>query len=502
MKDETTAKPEKQRWFRRVFGQGEEQPGGPGEPVTTGQRQFQGQQPPEPGPDLPPGQPPDVPPVPSPDVPEPPREPPIPAPGPDLIPPPDAPGPEMPAPPEPEPELPAPGAPEPEFPGRPVPDVIPPPGPPGPEMPPPPPFEPEIPRPTGPDVVPPVEVPGPVGPAPVVARDAAHAAWVARRSQEVRDRLAAEEAAAGAGWLGRLRRGLGRSSAKLAGGIGDLFAKRRLDDEALEELEELLITGDLGIQTSARLAKALADARFGDEVTADEVRTALAEEVAKVLAPVAQTIAINDAYRPHVILVCGVNGSGKTTTIAKLAHLFRSVGFQVMLAAGDTFRAAAIEQLQIWGERTGCTVIARPQGADAASLAFEAYEQARAMAAHVLLIDTAGRLQNKAHLMSELQKICRVLKKLDERAPHDCLLVLDASVGQNAHSQVEVFRDMVDVTGLAVTKLDGSAKGGVVVALAERFKLPVYAIGVGEGMDDMRAFEARAYARSLLGLDA
>jgi fused signal recognition particle receptor len=172
-----------------------------------------------------------------------------------------------------------------------------------------------------------------------------------------------------------------------------------------------------------------------------------------------------------------------------------------MLAAGDTFRAAAIEQLQIWGERTGCPVIARPQGTDAASLAFEAYEQAKAAGAHVLLIDTAGRLQNKAHLMSELQKICRVLKKLDERAPHDCLLVLDASVGQNAHNQVEVFRDMVNVTGLAVTKLDGSAKGGVVVALAERFKLPVYAIGVGEGMDDMRAFEARAYARSLLGLD-
>jgi fused signal recognition particle receptor len=217
---------------------------------------------------------------------------------------------------------------------------------------------------------------------------------------------------------------------------------------------------------------------------------------------VARTIAINDAYRPHVILVCGVNGSGKTTTIAKLAGLFKHVGFDVMLAAGDTFRAAAIEQLQIWGERAGCPVVARAPGSDAASLAFDAYEEARERGAHVLLIDTAGRLHNKAHLMAELQKICRVLKKVDERAPHDCILVLDATVGQNAHNQVEVFRQMVDVTGLAVTKLDGSAKGGVVVALAERFGLPVYAIGVGEGMDDMRAFEARAYARSLLGLDA
>ncbi|MFO1113751.1 MAG: signal recognition particle-docking protein FtsY [Rhodospirillales bacterium] len=309
-----------------------------------------------------------------------------------------------------------------------------------------------------------------------------------------------DEAAQRVGWLGRLRRGLGRSSSKLAGGIGDLFNKRKLDDEALEDLEELLIMGDLGTETAARLTRALADARFGDEVSGDEVRAALADEVAKVLEPVAQTIAINDAFRPHVILVCGVNGSGKTTTIAKLAHLFHSAGLEVMLAAGDTFRAAAIEQLQIWGQRIGCRVIARPQGADAASLAFEAYEQARAERAHVLLIDTAGRLHNKADLMSELQKICRVLKKIDERAPHDCLLVLDASVGQNAHNQVEVFRDMVNVTGLAVTKLDGSAKGGVVVALADRFKLPVYAIGVGEGRDDMRAFEAGAYARSLLGL--
>jgi fused signal recognition particle receptor len=454
-------------------------------------------------------------------------EPPIPAPGPDIVPPPGSPGPEMPTPGSPEPEMPPPIEPGPESPGGLPPDVIPPPGPPGPEMPPPAEPEPELPTPSGPDVFPPLtpdpEMPPPGGPTPeippepelprmleghettvvagaAIARSAAEAEWIERRSREIRAR--AEEGEEQAGWLGRLRRGLGRSSAKLTGGIGDLFVKRRLDDEALEELEELLITADLGIQTSARLTKALADARFGDQVTADEVRSALAEGVAKVLEPVAQTIAIHEAYRPHVILVCGVNGSGKTTTIAKMAHLFKAAGFEVMLAAGDTFRAAAIEQLQIWGDRIGCRVFKRAPGADAASLAFDAFEEAKARRAHVLLIDTAGRLHNKTHLMEELQKISRVLKKLDERAPHDCLLVLDATVGQNAHNQVEVFRQMVEVTGLAVTKLDGSAKGGVVVALAQRFSLPVYAIGVGEGLEDMRAFDARVYARSLLGLEA
>lgn len=304
-----------------------------------------------------------------------------------------------------------------------------------------------------------------------------------------------------AGWLGRLRHGLGRSSSKLGGGISGLFTKRRLDDEALEELEELLISADLGVTTAAKLTAALAKSRFGREVSGDEVRTALADEVAKILQPVARTITINDAHKPHVILVCGVNGSGKTTTIGKLARLFQAVGFRTLLAAGDTFRAAAIEQLQVWGDRAGCPVVTRAPGADAASLAFDAFQLARAEKFDVLMIDTAGRLQNKTDLMAELQKIVRVLKKFDPTAPHDCLLVLDASVGQNAHSQVQVFREMVEVTGLAVTKLDGSARGGVVVALAEKFGLPVYAIGVGEGVDDMRAFEAPAFARSLLGLD-
>ncbi|MFO1128196.1 MAG: signal recognition particle-docking protein FtsY [Rhodospirillales bacterium] len=386
--------------------------------------------------------------------------------------------------------------------------------PPEPPLVPPPVEEPPLPEPLpewppldDPGEVPPVQEPpaGSGGAPPAGAhqeRREAEAAAIATIQARLAARSAAEAEAAGGTWMSRMRRGLGRSSAKLTGGIGTLFTKRKLDDEALEELEELLISSDLGLETAANLAQALARSRFNQEVTADEVRSALADEVAHVLEPVAQTITINDAHKPHVILVCGVNGSGKTTTIAKLAHLFRQVGFKVVLAAADTFRAAAIEQLQIWGTRAGCEVVARPPGSDAASLAFEAFELARAERADVLLIDTAGRLHNRADLMDELKKIVRVLKKLDETAPHDCLLVLDASVGQNAHSQVKVFRDMVDVTGLAVTKLDGSAKGGVVVALAERFGLPVYAIGVGEGIDDMRAFEARAFARSLLGLDA
>lgn len=303
------------------------------------------------------------------------------------------------------------------------------------------------------------------------------------------------------GWLSRLKRGLSRSSAKLTGGISDLFTKRKLDDAALEELEELLIGADLGVATAAKLTQSLAKSRFNQEVSSEEIRGALAEDVAAILEPVAQTISIYQAHKPHVILVCGVNGSGKTTTIAKMAGLFKHLGFKVVLAAGDTFRAAAVEQLQIWGERTGCPVIARPIGSDAAGLAYDALEKARADRADILLIDTAGRLQNKTDLMAELQKIVRVMKKVDEKAPHDCLLVLDATVGQNAHNQVEVFREMVNVTGLAVTKLDGSAKGGVVVALAEKFDLPVHFIGVGESMEDMRAFDARSFARSLMGLE-
>jgi fused signal recognition particle receptor len=303
------------------------------------------------------------------------------------------------------------------------------------------------------------------------------------------------------GWFSRLKTGLGKTSSRLAGGIAGLFGKRRLDDAALEELEELLIGADLGVATAASLVKELARTSFDKEVEAQEILETLAEAAETILAPVARPLEVDPARKPHVILVCGVNGSGKTTTIGKLAKQFKEQGRSVMLAAGDTFRAAAVEQLRIWGERTGCPVVAREIGADAAGLAFDALQQARAEGTDILLIDTAGRLQNKAGLMAELEKVVRVIKKVDETAPHDTLLVLDATVGQNAHSQVETFRTMVSVSGLVMTKLDGSAKGGVVVALAERFGLPVHAVGVGEGVDDLRPFEARAFARALMGLD-
>jgi fused signal recognition particle receptor len=302
------------------------------------------------------------------------------------------------------------------------------------------------------------------------------------------------------GWLARLRDGLSRSSSKLSSGIAGIFTKRKLDAAALEELEELLIGADLGPATAAKLTAGLARTRFDQEVTPEEVRTALAQEIARILEPVARPLALDPAKKPHVILVVGVNGSGKTTTIGKLAQRFREDGRRVVLAAGDTFRAAAIDQLKIWGERTGAPVVARESGADAAGLAYDALATAQAEHADVLLIDTAGRLHNKANLMAELQKIIRVLRKLDPTAPQDCLLVLDATTGQNAQAQVDIFRELTQVTGLVVTKLDGTARGGVLVALAERFKLPVHAIGVGETADDLRPFEAESFARSLMGL--
>ena len=301
-------------------------------------------------------------------------------------------------------------------------------------------------------------------------------------------------------WLGRLRAGLGRSSDKLAQGITGIFTGHRADAVTLEQLEELLIAADLGPSVATQLAQALAKRRFDKDAGPDAIRAALAEDIAAILAPVAKPLAIDGTHRPHVILVVGVNGSGKTTTIGKLGKALVDDGKSVMLAAGDTFRAAAVEQLQIWGQRIGAPVIARPAGADAAGLAYDALEAARQAGTDVLLIDTAGRLHNKAHLMAELQKVIRVLKKLDPSAPHDVLLVLDATTGQNAHSQVEVFRQMTDVTGLVVTKLDGSARGGVIVGLAGRFGLPINAVGVGESADDLRPFDAGEFARALVGL--
>lgn len=303
------------------------------------------------------------------------------------------------------------------------------------------------------------------------------------------------------GWFARLKAGLSRSSSKLGDGIGGIFTKKKLDDESIEELEDLLIISDLGVATAAKLTGNLAKTRFNKDIEPREVSEALAADIQVILEPVAKPLEIDQTKSPHVILMVGVNGSGKTTTIGKLATQYKAQGLKVMLAAGDTFRAAAVEQLQIWGERTGCEVIAKETGADAAGLAYEAIERARSEQADVLLIDTAGRLHNKSDLMAELQKITRVIKKLDENAPHDTVLVLDATTGQNAVSQVGTFKELIEITGLIVTKLDGSARGGILVALAEKFGLPVHAIGVGETANDLRPFTAKDFSRSLMGLE-
>ena len=305
----------------------------------------------------------------------------------------------------------------------------------------------------------------------------------------------------GGGWFSRLKAGLSKSSSRLIDGIAGVFTRRRLDATAIEELEDVLITADLGPATAARLAGGLAKRRIERDIDADEVRGMLAEDIADILAPVAVELEIKPENRPHIVLVVGVNGTGKTTTIGKLAQQLVLDGKNVMLAAGDTFRAAAIEQLGVWGERTGCPVVARETGSDASGLIYDAVERARSANADVLLVDTAGRLHNKRNLMAELEKIQRVIQKLDPNAPHDVVLVLDATTGQNAIAQVETFKEMVSVTGLVVTKLDGTAKGGVLVALADRFGLPVRAIGVGEGIDDLQSFSARDFARNLMGLD-
>ena len=312
--------------------------------------------------------------------------------------------------------------------------------------------------------------------------------------------MSEESAAPRRGWLSRLKAGLSRSSSKLGEGIAGILSKRKLDATTLQELEELLIAADLGPAMAAKLTQRLAAERFAGEASAEQVRESLARSIAEVLGPVAKPLVVDGARKPFVVLVVGVNGTGKTTTIGKLARLYKQEGLAVMLCAGDTFRAAAIEQLKIWGARVGVEVIAGSPGADAAGLAYDALEAAEKAAADLLLIDTAGRLHNRADLMAELQKIRRVIRKLDPSAPHAVLLVLDASTGQNAHAQVETFRAMIEVSGLVVTKLDGTARGGVLVALAERFGLPVHAIGVGEGADDLRPFAARDFARSLLGL--
>jgi len=301
-------------------------------------------------------------------------------------------------------------------------------------------------------------------------------------------------------WFQRLREGLSRSSRELRESIAGIFLKRKLDEDTLQELEDVLLRADLGMETAMRITDTLASGRYGKDITGAEVQAVMAAEIEKVLAPVAKPLELDLSHKPHVVLVVGVNGTGKTTTIGKLAAKLTAGGLKVTLAAGDTFRAAAIEQLKIWGERTGSEVVSSRLGADAAGLAYEAYERAKASGSDVLIIDTAGRLQNKAELMAELAKIVRVLGKHDPEAPHTVLQTLDATTGQNALNQVEIFRNVAGVTGLVMTKLDGTARGGILVAIAARHKLPVHFIGVGEGIDDLEPFSAGDFAKAIAGV--
>ncbi|WP_416186607.1 signal recognition particle-docking protein FtsY [Fulvimarina sp. 2208YS6-2-32] len=321
------------------------------------------------------------------------------------------------------------------------------------------------------------------------------------REEARRDDRATAAAAPRLPWLQRLRQALGRSSSDLTGSITSIFTKRRLDDEVLQDFEDVLIQADLGLETAMRITDRLADGRYGKEIAGTDVKRILAEEIEKTLSPVALPLELDLEKVPHVILVVGVNGTGKTTTIGKLAAKLTRAGLSVTLAAGDTFRAAAVEQLKVWGERTGSDVVARPIGADAAGLAFDAYDVAVKNRSDVLIIDTAGRLQNKTELMAELEKIIRVLQKRAPDAPHTVLQTLDATTGQNAMSQVDIFRNVAGVNGLVMTKLDGTARGGILVAIGAKHKLPVYFVGVGEGIDDLEPFKARDFANAIAGID-
>lgn len=301
------------------------------------------------------------------------------------------------------------------------------------------------------------------------------------------------------GFFARLKAGLTRSTQSITQGITRVFTRRKLDQAALDELEELLIGADMGAKVAADVVAEIKRTRFDHDVAEDEVRTVLADEISKILRRVSKPLTIRPELKPHVILMAGVNGSGKTTTIGKLSQKYRSDGLKVMMAAGDTFRAAAVEQLKVWGERTGAPVISKEIGADAAGLAYEAYEKARAEGYDVLLIDTAGRLQNKAGLMAELEKMVRVIKKVDPAAPHNAILVLDATTGQNAVAQAEVFRASAQISGIIMTKLDGTARGGILVSIAEKFDLPIHYIGVGESAEDLQPFDAENFSRALIG---
>ncbi|MEN2495197.1 MAG: Signal recognition particle receptor FtsY [Hyphomicrobiaceae bacterium hypho_1] len=298
-------------------------------------------------------------------------------------------------------------------------------------------------------------------------------------------------------WLQRLKSGLSKTSSNLTESITTVLAKRQLDPKNIENLEDLLIQADFGIDTTSRIIDRLSSNRYDRNISEKEVREVLASEIETILEPVAQEINIDSSRKPHVILMVGVNGTGKTTTIGKFAAKHSAEGKKILMVAGDTFRAAAIEQLQVWGNMVGCEVVQRDVGTDAAGLGYDALTRAKAEGIHILMMDTAGRLQNKAELMDELEKVIRVMRKVDPTAPHDVLLTIDATTGQNALKQVEVFRDRAGITGLVMTKLDGTSNGGILVAIAAKYKLPVYAIGVGEGIEDLAPFNAKEFAQAI-----
>ncbi|RUU25890.1 signal recognition particle-docking protein FtsY [Mesorhizobium sp. M6A.T.Ce.TU.016.01.1.1] len=427
-------------------------------------------------------------------------------------------------PPKPEPETPAEQAAPEEIPAAAViPEPVPAPEPqeiPEPEPPQPPeiaPSEPEQ-RPEAPpaEIPPPIRQPAPVEAKPNLAeiapepeavpqpppepKPAPGKVTVTKKVEQKAQPQKAPEPAPKRSWFQRMKEGLARSSRELSGNIAGVFTKRKLDEDTLQDLEDVLIRADLGMETALRITDSLAASRYGKDVSETEVRAIMATEVEKVLTHVAMPLELDLSHKPHVILVVGVNGTGKTTTIGKLAAKLTDGGLSVMLAAGDTFRAAAIEQLKIWGERTKSPVIASKLGADAAGLAYDAFEQAKQAGSDVLIIDTAGRLQNKTELMAELEKIVRVLGKLDPEAPHTVLQTVDATTGQNALNQVEIFRNVAGVNGLVMTKLDGTARGGILVAIAAKHKLPVYFIGVGEQVDDLEPFSASEFARAIAGV--
>ncbi|MBZ9885390.1 signal recognition particle-docking protein FtsY [Mesorhizobium sp. CA10] len=341
----------------------------------------------------------------------------------------------------------------------------------------------------------PEALPSPPTPAPSAGK-----VTVSKKVEQKAEPVKAPEPAPRRSWFQRMREGLARSSRELTGNIAGVFTKRKLDEDTLQDLEDVLIRADLGVETALRVTDSLASSRYGRDVSDSEVRAVMAAEVEKVLTPVAKPLELDLSHKPHVVLVVGVNGTGKTTTIGKLAAKLTDGGLKVMLAAGDTFRAAAIEQLKIWGERTKSPVIATKLGADAAGLAYDAFEKAKEAGSDVLIIDTAGRLQNKTELMAELEKIVRVLGKLDPEAPHTVLQTVDATTGQNALNQVEIFRNVAGVNGLVMTKLDGTARGGILVAIAAKHRLPVYFIGVGEQVDDLEPFSASEFARAIAGV--